>query len=348
MTQAPVRIVVFGAGGFVGGWICEALSQRTDINQVACVRHWASAVRLARRGIHLEQVDLENSDALPPLLTGVDVVVNAAMLPPAREAQIVTALYSACITAGVRRYIQLSSAAVYGKRDGMVDEAIAPAPGNAYASGKVAMEQSLSAMATKSPGHVFILRPSIIYGPYSSAWTVRYVERIISGRWRRLGRFGEGTCNLIHGHDLAKAVIAAATGDIARGLHVLNVNAPNPGSWNEYIERIGDSLDLPNRSTPGALKFRGMAIAAGVLRMGAKLDMVRSAYRRSAGTTRLAMKNAQSITKLYPTSTELDLLARKVHYSADRATRILGPIPAIPLEEGLRQSAAWCRIHGVI
>ena len=113
-----MRIAVFGAGGFVGGWICEELSERQDIELLACVRQWASAVRLARRGLQIRQMDLGNSKALPALLAGVDVVVNAAMLPPTREPELVTALYSACANAGVGRFIQLSSAAVYGNRDG--------------------------------------------------------------------------------------------------------------------------------------------------------------------------------------------------------------------------------------
>ena len=76
-----MRIAVFGAGGFVGGWICEELSERQDIELLACVRQWASAVRLARRGLQIRQMDLENATAFPALLAGVDVVVNAAMLP---------------------------------------------------------------------------------------------------------------------------------------------------------------------------------------------------------------------------------------------------------------------------
>ena len=80
----------------------------------------------------------------------------------------------------------------------------------------------------------------------------------------------------------------------------------------------------------------------------AKLTLIRSAYRRSAGTARIAMKSAQSTTKLYPSRVELHLLGRKVHYSAERAARIFGLSPSIPLDAGLRQSAAWCRVHGVV
>jgi nucleoside-diphosphate-sugar epimerase len=342
-----VRIVVFGAGGFVGGWICEELSQRHDIEQVACIRKWASAVRLARRGIDIKQADLEDIDKVAGILTGADVIVNAAMPVPALEPELVTVLYAAGVRAGVRRFIQFSSAAVYGNRAGEVDESTVPRPVDAYSRGKAEMERRLTDAAIKSDLHLFILRPSIIYGPFSDAWTVRYVERIVKGRWRGLGRVGDGTCNLVHAHDVARAAIAAATADIPPGVHVLNINGPEVVSWNEYIERLGDALGTPDRRVPSGALFRGMAVAADIIRLGAKVPLVRSVYRRSAGTTRSAMRSAQGMTKLYPSSSELSLLSRRVHYSADQAAEVFGLQPSIALDEGVRQSVAWCRVHGI-
>ena len=44
---------------------------------------------------------------------------------------------------------------------------------------------------------------------------------------------------------------------------------------------------------------------------------------------------------------ELALLSRKAYYSAERATAILGIRPLISIEEGVRQSVDWCRVHGI-
>jgi nucleoside-diphosphate-sugar epimerase len=342
-----MRIAVFGAGGFVGGWICEELAQQSDIEQVAFVRQWASAVRVARRGIPLRQIDLEDVDALPAVLAGVDAVVNAAMLPPSREPELVTTLYSACANAGVRRFVQLSSAAVYGDLTGHVDELSTPAPATDYARAKVAMEESLRRTAGRSHPQLFILRPSIIYGPFSTAWTTRYAARIVDGRWRGLGRLGEGTCNLIHARDVARAAIAATTADVAPGVHVLNINGPEAVTWNSYIERLGDALGVTDRVTPNAALFRGRAVAAEIMRRAATIAWVRQAYRRSAGAARAAIQNVQATTNLYPSLVELKLLGRIVHYTADQASRILAFHPSMPLETGLQQSATWCRVHGV-
>jgi nucleoside-diphosphate-sugar epimerase len=348
MKGSTMRIVVFGAGGCVGGWICEELSQRPDIDQVPCVRKWASAVRLARRGIPTRQADLEDLEALPALVQGADVVINAAMPPPSREPALVEALYAACASANVHRFIQFSSAAVYGHSSGDVDEHTAPAPIDDYSRGKAEMETRLVDAAARSNTQLVVLRPSIVYGPFSGAWTVRYAERITKSRWLSLGPIGDGTCNLIHAHDLAKGVIAAATADIPPGTHVLNINGPDIVSWNEYIERLGDALDTAERTTPNAAWFRGMALTAEIMRIGGRFTSIRSLYRRSRGTTRATMTHALAATKLYPSLGELQLLGRKVRYSADHARQVLGFKPSIRLEEGLRQSVAWCKAHGVV
>ena len=342
-----MRIVVFGAGGFLGGTVCEELYQRSGIEQLACIRKWASAVRLARRDIEIRQIDLEDKAALSPLLEGADAVVNASMPPPVREPELAADLYLACDKAGVRRFIQLSSAAVYGDRNGEVSEDMPQLPLDEYGRSKVETERRLIAAASQSTTQLYILRPSIIYGPFSDAWTTRYVRRILIGRWRTLGRLGNGICNLIHARDLAKIVIAAASIDNVAGTQVLNVNGPDVITWNEYIERLGDALSIPNRATPNALRFRGMAFAAQILRMGSGFKLVRSSYRRSNGKARSAMSSAQEVTALYPSPAELALLSRKVHYSAERATAILGLSPSISIEEGVRQSVDWCRVHGI-
>lgn len=343
-----MRIVIFGAGGFVGGWVCEELSLRSDIEQVACVRKWASAVRLARRGIAIRQADLENVKELPAILTGADAVVNAAMLPPHREAELVTALHTACVQAGVRRFVQFSSAAIYGNLVGTVDESTGPAPDGDYSRGKAEMESRLAGAAAASGTQLVILRPSIIYGPFSEGWTIRFVERIAMGRWRGLGQAGDGTCNLVHAQDVARAAIAAVTADIPPGVHILNINGPDLVTWNNYIERLGDALGTPDREIPNIARFRVMAAGAEILRTGGGIGWIRSFYRRSRGATRAAMTNAKAVTALYPSSSELRLLSRKVHYLAERASRTLGVSPSISLEQGLRQSVDWCRVHGVV
>jgi nucleoside-diphosphate-sugar epimerase len=347
-----VRIVVFGAGGFVGGWICEEALARGDIDLVACVRKWASSVRLARRGISISQADLDGTSALDQLVQGADVVVNASMPPPEREAELAAHLYLSCAAAGVRRFIQFSSVAVYGSRTGEVSEEMPPTPDNDYARGKAEMEKRLTQEAEKGGPQLIILRPSIIYGPFSDSWTVRFANRIAKSHWRTLGPVGTGTCNLVYAQDVARAVLVAATSDVPTGSQVFNITS-DVLTWNDYLERFGDALGIPDRFAPNPALFYAIALSIGPVRTGGRWAMARfndlvMHFYQSGGPARSVMKGAESLIKLYPSLPEMKLLRLKANYSGARAARELNFRPTMSLEEGLRQSARWCRTHGVI
>ena len=348
-----MRIVVFGAGGFVGGWICEELATHGGIEILACLRKWASAVRLARRGIDIAQFDLEGNGELASLISDADVVVNATMPPPAQEFKLAARLYSACVDTGVRRFIQFSSAAVYGDLTGEVSEHMAPKPTSEYGRGKAKMEMHLLAFAAEHRTQLIILRPSIVYGPFSDVWTVRYAQRIDQARWRSLGPAGVGICNLVHAQDVVRSVLAAARSALFEGSHIFNINGPELVTWNTYIERFGDSLGVMNRTTPNYFTFTARAYAAESVRIGGRIAKTHftniiSQLSRSKGASRTLMGRAKSLANLYPTIEEIRLLRRKVRYSCHKAKRQFGLRDSISLEDGLRQSAEWCKIHGVV
>jgi nucleoside-diphosphate-sugar epimerase len=342
-----MRIVVFGAGGFVGGWICEELAEGGGCELLACLRAWTTAPRLARRGIDIAQVDLGDKDKLLPLVSGADVVVNAALPPADRESELAAGLYTVSAQAGVRRFVQLSSAVVYGNRLGEVAEDAPVAPASDYARGKAETERRLLWLAAESGPQLFILRPSIIYGPFSETWTIRYALRIAKKKWKSLGPAGVGTCNLVHAHDLARAVRAAAETNVTSGSHVLNINGPDVVSWNEYIDRFGGELGIADRTTPNYLQFVATTVAGELVRSGARWNWMKSIY-RSMRKDRAVVQGVESLARLHPKLQELGLLRMKVRYSWERAARVLGFRPTISLNEGLRQSAEWCRIHGVL
>jgi nucleoside-diphosphate-sugar epimerase len=342
-----MRVIVFGAGGAVGGWISEQLAVTPGIEQVGVVRKWASAVRLARRGIALAQADLEHDD-IREIVRGADVVVNATMLPSLREAAMVESLFRACSEMQVRRFIQLSSAAIYGNRLGEIDETLPPSPCDEYSAGKAEMEERLLGAADGCAPQVFILRPSIVYGPFSAAWTERYARRIIHGRWKSLGSAADGTCNLVHGRDLARVVVAAATAEVPAGNHILNINGPDAITWNQYIEKFGEALRIPEREALSGIAFRTSAWVASLLRIGRKFQWVRTLRQRSRGAARTAILGAQRMTDLYPDSGERALLRRRAHYSSARVRKLLGVEPSVGTEEGISESGLWCKRHGIV
>lgn len=348
-----MKIIVFGASGFVGAWICELLNARGDVELLACLRKWAGASRVARRGIEMAQVDLDSRVDLVELVRGADAVINATMLPSDREPELALRLYMACDKAEVRRFVQFSSAAIYGNLAGDVNEDMSPKPVDNYGRGKAEMETRLLNAAARSGPQLFILRPSIIYGPYSDAWTVCYARRIMNGRWRRLGWLGDGTCNLVHARDVSRAAILCATGEVSPGSHVLNINGPDVVSWNEYIERFGDALGIGDRTVPSSVKFLAMMVGIEIVRTVGKwllANFERSVRKitQSGKTGSAVMAGAKSLSAIYPALNEVSALRRKVRYAWERAAKEIRFRPEVSLNDGLRETATWCHIHGIL
>jgi nucleoside-diphosphate-sugar epimerase len=343
-----MKIVVFGAGGFIGGWLCEELAGRQDIELVPCLRHWYSAVRLARRGLNVIQIDLEDVTNNLAVIADADVVVNASMPSPDREPELALRLYSACAAAGVRKFIQFSSIAVYGDRIGDITEDMSPSPTNAYGRGKTEMESRLLKAASQSETQLFILRPTLVYGPFSETWTVRYARRIANGRWHSFGWAAAGNCNLVHCRDVANSAVLAALSQATEKSYVLNINGPEVVTWNEYINRFGSALGVSDRTKINPLSFSLASAATNLVRKTGSWAKQRGFHRSLKQGMPAVVDRAQSATDLYPTPDEIRLWRQKVRYSWDRASQVIGFNPSISLDEGLRQSVEWCRIHGVV
>jgi UDP-glucose 4-epimerase len=346
-----MRIVVVGASGFVGGWFAEEIAAEGLHDLTAYIRRWSSASRLARRGIALRQGEIGDSQALVAAFAGADVVMNAAMLG-AGEAEAVANLCRLAAVAGVRRFIHVSSAAVYGGLEGTVTEGALVAPLDAYGAGKLATEHALRDLGADGVSQIFILRPSIIYGPFSEAWTIRYARRLAAGRWRGLGRLGSGACNLVHARDLAAAARLAAVAELPAGVHVLNINGPDTPTWNTYIEDFGDALGIDNRTVPNSLAFSAALAGSRATR---QLGSLAKAYARpliaaltaASPSVKGAVSGAKNLVDLYPGADELKLWRRRVYYAPDAAQALLGFEARTGLAEGLAESVAWLRRHGL-
>ena len=75
MTK-PV-VLVTGAGGFIGGWVAEALHlSGWDVR--AGISRWTSAARIARFPLTIVQCNVMDQASLDGALKGVDVVVHCA------------------------------------------------------------------------------------------------------------------------------------------------------------------------------------------------------------------------------------------------------------------------------
>ena len=169
-----MKVLVTGATGFVGRALCPALKQ---------VGHEVSAaVRNPNADDIPEGVTVHAINDIGPetdwaeALSGADAVIHLAarahvMNETAAEFNRVNGegtarLASATATAGIRRFVYLSTVKVMGERsDAPFQEVDTPRPEDAYGKSKLVGEQALTVAAAGTGLETVILRTPLVYGP---------------------------------------------------------------------------------------------------------------------------------------------------------------------------------------
>jgi nucleoside-diphosphate-sugar epimerase len=345
------KVLVTGAAGFLGGWVVEAFL-RGGIPVRAGIRSWNSAVRLARCSADIVPCDVLSPEQLRAALQGCDAVVNCAV---GDDRVTVTGTRNVLAVARelrLRRVVHISSVAVYGKAPGLIDEAQARrSRGIRYARRKIAAEKACEEFIDRGTP-VVMLRPSIIYGPFSEVWTVNVAKRLISGKWGTLGRGGDGKCNLVYVTDVVQAIYMALTSAHAPG-EAFNVNGDEIITWNDYFTRFNDAL---GREPLHELAMWRMALRA---RLVSPLRVFgRSALSRFRGPltkiharselTAKYLTATETLLKLTPTSEQLKLYGLDAAYVIDKARSRLGYLPKVSIDRGLGFCVSWLQHHGIL
>jgi 2-alkyl-3-oxoalkanoate reductase len=320
------RVVVLGAGGFIGRRIVEKLSSSDLFQIVAAGRHPAA---LSGKP-HVEALKLDASDpaALRAALIGANAVVNCIAGDPAMLLSISRGLFASAAAMQPRpRVINLGSLAAYGSAAGMVNES-AELRGDldAYSAAKAESDR-----LAQQYDCVFTLRPGIVYGPGSPWWSDRIARLLIRGRLGDLGPQGSGICNLVYVDDVAAAVVRALT------LEVLPVGAVNLSSsggltWNEYFSRYAAALAVqPVR------RISKLRLTVEVSLMAPPLKLFELLLRGPSGA------RWNPLPPIRPWL--LQICGRRIQMDVSRAESVLG-MQWTPLDTGLEATAEWFRLGG--
>ena len=172
------RVVVTGAGGFVGGHVVDRFA-RDGWEVIAIARPGGSTPRFDR-AVHVVQRDLTQSDALLDVLRAGDVLVHLAgrahvmherasdPLAAFRAANVAPTelLCDSATRARVARIVFVSSAKVFGEgRERPYTRADPIAPAEPYGRSKAEAERVVRTAAESAPFDATILRPPFVYGP---------------------------------------------------------------------------------------------------------------------------------------------------------------------------------------
>jgi nucleoside-diphosphate-sugar epimerase len=234
---------------------------------------------------------------------------------------------------------------VYGPVEGTVGEdAPRPHTGDEYGDSKLDAELVCEEFIARGLPCV-ILRPTVVYGPFSKQWIVKFAERLESGLWAQFGKAGDGRCNPVYVMDLVRAIVQAIDSDAACG-KAFNINGPEVISWNEYFATLNDALRLPplRGISRSRSQWRAMLtepprwVARQLLRTSRPLL---TRMRQQSPLAKRMMDAGEKMLKNTPSTPELSQFGQNAVYSCERARRTFHYEPTVDFREGMRRSTAW-------
>ncbi len=334
-----MHALVTGGGGFLGGYIVEALLARGD-----CVRSFGRGEypQLSAQGVEVVRGDLRDRAAVIAACEQIDCVFHTAALAGIAgtwteylNTNCIGTLnvLRGCRAHRVRRLVYTSSPSVVfaGQDQCGVDES---SPFNVkwlnrrgayYSLSKLLAEIAVRRANGRRRGlRTCALRPHLIWGPGDTQLVPRLIERACS---RRLRRVGDGMNlvdityveNAAEAHLLAADALAKVNSPVAGKAYFISQGQP-VNCW-QWMDEILGLVDLPPVKKSVSLKAAS--------RIGAVCELIYRFLRLTAEPPMTRFLAAQ--------------LGTSHWFDISAARRDLGYNPRVSTAEGMRRLGEWLR-----
>lgn len=273
---AGCRVLVTGAGGFIGSHLVERLVQENA--EVRAFVHYNSrndwgllelVSEPVKQALEVVSGDVQDPFFVRKAVDRCEVVFHLASLIPIPYSYIAPQSYvstnvmgalnvmQACVEAGVRRIVHTSTSEVYGTaRYVPIDEAHPLCGQSPYAASKIGADMIAESYYRSFNLPVAIVRPFNTYGPRQSARAVipTIIGQALAGDVIKLGSTAP-TRDLNYVDDTVDAFVRVATNEAAIG-QVTNVGTGQETSIGQLAERIRALLRSPSRIETDAQRIR--------------------------------------------------------------------------------------------
>jgi nucleoside-diphosphate-sugar epimerase len=320
-------ILITGGNGFVGRHVVAALRATGDPVRVLALPGEDTSW-LERSGADVYYGDVRVPESLTEPVRGADAVLHlAAMMDvwrPIADYRAVNVagtenIGRAALTAGVRRFIHMSSSSVYGMGLGRpADETfpLAPFP-DPYPITKAAADRAVQRLTAREHLPAVIIRPDQIFGPGDWLHFGRMADRLRAGRAILAGR-GDNAMPFVYVTDVVDGLLLSLRHDRAVG-RAYNITTDRPLTQRQMLTAIAREIGT---SPPRVhVSYRALYAAA---YLGERVAAV-APFMSRPPITRLGVA----------------FFATDNRYAISRARQELGYRPRVDLLEGVRITAAW-------
>lgn len=325
------RIVITGAGGFIGGSLFRRLAS-SDARVCGLVRDKRALDRLqpSNAGTGNAETaigDIRNKQGLKEVFDGSKLVFHSAALVNGPESygdyfetnvEGTRAVCEAALEVGVSRLVFISTCDVFGLPGlGTLFSEDSPYSewGEKYADSKIAATRLVDDMKTRGL-ETTVVYPGWVYGPGDLQFVPSIIAQLRSGflpLWAR----SEAKLNLVHINDLVDGLMLAGESQAARNEDFLLLDS-NGIPFAEFCGEIAAALDVT---------FRTIRIPYGLAHAIARLSEVLAGWGLMADPL---------ITTAIVKSFGHDFV-----FDASKAETLLGWKPRIDFAEGIRDALAW-------
>ena len=327
-----MKALVTGASGFTGSHLARHLLA-SGYEVRALVRHSSSLAALEGLDVEVGYADLAAKEPLDAAVRGVDAVFHVAALYRAENVprrafwdvnvDATRRLLEASERAGVRRFVHCSTVGVQGDIQHPPATEDAPySPGDRYQESK--RDGELLALewfrARRVAGSV--VRPTGIYGPGDLRF-LKLFRMIDKGTFRMLGS-GEILYHLTYVEDLAEGLRLAAEREEALG-EVFTIGGEGYLTLNQLVAKIAQALGRPVPDHAHLPVWPVWLAGFACELLCRPFGIAPPLYRR-----------------------RVDFFTKSRAFDIGKAKRLLGYQAKVPLEEGLRRTAAWYRERGLL
>lgn len=264
MAQLNSRILVAGGAGFIGSHIVDKLleagAEVTVLDNLYTGRPENIEHHKQNKNFHLVKGDIRNLKLVKSLLQNADAVFNDAAVVSvprsvkdpllANDVNVKGALnlLKASLDRGVKRFVQASSASVYGDTETLpLREDMPSKPISPYAVSELAAENyakvfhSVYGLPTVRLRYFNVYGPRQTYSAYSGVTTI-FVNQLLRNQRPTINGDGEQTRDFVFVEDVVQANMLALTKKNAVG-EVFNVATGEAITVNKLVKALAEIMD---------------------------------------------------------------------------------------------------------